>query len=122
VTALGWYATKHSVGVYGSAPARRPWGRDLSTIQSEIDATALNAPLLEHDGDLKVEAFVIRHQRDGAPRSGVVLGRTASGARALAAIDTGAPQLEELEREEIVGTRWRCRHHSTSGTNLARPG
>ncbi len=27
VTALGWYLTKHAIGVYATSPPSRPWGR-----------------------------------------------------------------------------------------------
>ena len=121
VTALGWYATKHSVGVYGSRPGSGAWDRDLASEQAAIDATALPPPLDAHDGQVTVEAFVVRHGRDGEPRAGMMLARTARGERVLAAMEADAHALSELEESEVVGSRWACRHDAASGKNVARP-
>jgi acetyl-CoA C-acetyltransferase len=121
VTALGWYATKHAVGVYGSRPGRGEWQRDLGREQAEIDATALAPPLDSYAGTLTVEAFVVRHGRDGEPRAGVLLARTPRGERVLATMDAEPRVLTDLELEELVGTRWQCRHDAASGKNFARP-
>jgi hypothetical protein len=99
-----------------------PWGSvDLSAAQAEIDATALPPPLTSFDGPVTIEAFVVRHHRDGTPRSGTVLARNSGGARVLAAMDLQPDALAELERREIVGTRWHCRHDTPTGKNLAVP-
>jgi acetyl-CoA C-acetyltransferase len=121
VTALGWYATKHAVGIYGSRAGTGRWDRDLGREQAAIDATALPAPLDSHDGAVTAEAFVIRHGRDGEPRAGVVLARTARGERVLAVMDADPLALSALEREEIVGSRWACRHDAAARKNLVRP-
>lgn len=122
VTALGWYATKHAVGIYGNQRPKKAWGEQtLASKQAEIDATALPAPLDVYDGAIEVEAFVIRHRRDGSPRSGTVLARSPRGARVLAVMDLDADALVRLEEVEVVGTRWSCRHDSDSEKNLARP-
>jgi acetyl-CoA C-acetyltransferase len=48
VTGLGWYATKHAVGIYSSAPPARGWQRgDTGVAQTAIDATAVE---LAHPG------------------------------------------------------------------------
>jgi acetyl-CoA C-acetyltransferase len=122
VTGLGWYATKHAVGVYGARPPAKPWNdTDQSAEQAAIDAEAVAPPLAAYDGNVRVEAFVIQHGRDGAPRSGVLLAKTAAGERVLAAMDVDAASLESLEGSEIVGTRWSCRADAHGGKNLARP-
>ena len=39
VTALGWYLTKHSAGIYSGVEPQRPWDRTaMKTIQAELDA------------------------------------------------------------------------------------
>jgi acetyl-CoA C-acetyltransferase len=123
VTALGWYATKHAVGVYGSRPGAKTWAQaaEPSPTQAEIDATALPAPLAAWDGPVDVEAFVVRHRRDGSPRAGVLLGRTRDGARTLALMDATPAEMEVWEQREIVGSRWTCRHDAHAGKNFARP-
>jgi acetyl-CoA C-acetyltransferase len=99
-----------------------PWGeQDLSSKQAEIDATALPPPVDAYNGPIEIEAFVIRHGRDGSARSGTVLARNPRGARVLASMEAEADELARLEELEIVGTRWSCRHDGASGKNLARP-
>ncbi|RMF21678.1 MAG: acetyl-CoA acetyltransferase, partial [Deltaproteobacteria bacterium] len=66
ITALGWYITKHSVGVYGRRPPAVAWNeRDSGGAQAEIDAASLPPPLEQCDGRLTVDAFMIRHRRSG---------------------------------------------------------
>ncbi len=121
VTALGWYATKHAIGVYGRRPGAEPWAeRDDADEQARIDASALPEPIAVADGDLRVEAFTVRHRRDGTPRVGIVLGRLADDARALAQIEAAPAELEALERTELVGRTGRCRHDVSSALNLVR--
>src|SRR6185436_16213361 len=39
VTALGWYVTKHAIGVYGTTPPSTPWTAVNGTsLQNAIDA------------------------------------------------------------------------------------
>ncbi|RMD84924.1 MAG: acetyl-CoA acetyltransferase [Candidatus Dadabacteria bacterium] len=121
VTALGWYITKHSVGVYGGRPRRIPWNEsNCSREQAQIDARALPEPVQEYSGNLVIEAFSIRHRRAGPPRRGWLLGRDRQGRRVLAEIDASPEELLDLEAEEIVGLRARCRYDSASGLNRAR--
>jgi acetyl-CoA C-acetyltransferase len=119
VTALGWYLTKHSVGIYGSRPTKNRWsGPGLASAQVAIEETALPPPLTRYDGPLVVEAFVIRHGRDGEARSGVVVGRSDRAERVVAGIDAGPAVLAQLEETELVGSAGRCRHDPASGRNL----
>ncbi len=121
VTANGWYITKHSVGIYGGEPPERPWtGRDDSSVQAAIDKEALPEPVEEAEGDMKVEAYVIRHGRDGSPTLGTVIGRLSDGRRALAHIDADAGALEEMERTELVGSTGHVRHAPGRAGNLIR--
>jgi acetyl-CoA C-acetyltransferase len=121
VTALGWYATKHAVGLYGNSPPPRRWNDlDASSWQAQIDQQALPSPEGESTGPLRIEAFVIRHNRDGAPYDGVCLGRLGSGRRTLALIDGSPGELQALEREDIVGRVGRCRHDVATSRNRVR--
>lgn len=121
VTANGWYITKHSVGVYGGSPPERPWEeRDDSPVQEAIDAEALPEPVEKAEGDLRVEAYVIRHNREGRPTLGTVIGRLPDGRRALAHIDAGADELEEMERIEVVGRTGRVHNISGKAGNRIR--
>jgi len=64
-----------------------------------------------------VEAYVIRHGRDGSPEKGTVLGRLNDGARALAHIDASADALLRMEETELVGALGDVRFDRESGCN-----
>ena len=118
VSAVGWFITKHAVGIYGKQPPPSPWNDDGSQqIQSDIDAKALPPPVAEAEGTLTVEAFVIRHNRDGSAHKGVVVGRLEDGRRALAVLQATGEKLLDYEERELVGVRGRVRFDADSGHN-----
>ena len=92
VTALGWYITKHSVGIYSTTPPPRGFidaGGDA--LQAEVDATPSREPAGAHDGAATVEATSVMFDRDGAPEVAIITALTPDGRRALAnSRDSGA--------------------------------
>jgi acetyl-CoA C-acetyltransferase len=106
VTALGWYLTKHAAGVYGSAPPERP-----ARPAPEPERRTAPEPVLEPTGPGVVETYTVVHGRDGAPASGIVLGRDEAGRRFLANTPTDRALLEDLEGREGVGLRGRLSSH-----------
>ncbi|HQG30591.1 MAG TPA: acetyl-CoA acetyltransferase [Deltaproteobacteria bacterium] len=121
VTANGWYVTKHSVGIYGGEPPDRPWqcGNDPA-IQEAIDAEALPGLTVEADGTLTVEAYVIRHGRNGEPESGTVLGRLEDGSRCLAHVAADMQGLCRMEECEMVGRKGAVHFSPEKGLNLMK--
>jgi len=104
VTANGWYITKHSIGIYGGIPPANSWtAGDNSSRQRAIDAEALPEPVEKAQGGLMVEGYVVRHDRQGHPEKGTVLGRLSDGRRALAHIDATQETLLKMEEKELVG-------------------
>ncbi len=102
VSALGWYLTKHAVGVYGAAPpARRP------PPEPEPERAPAAEPALAPAGPGVVEAYTVVHDREGAPVRGIVLGRDAGGRRFVANTPEDRTLLEDLERTEGVGRKGR---------------
>ena len=105
VSGLGWYATKHSLGLYASRP---PEGGDgpfaWRDVQPEVDAL----PECEVDetatGPVRVETYTVAFDRDGLPERGIVACRTAAEARAWGNI-TDADTLAQLCVEEGIGRR-----------------
>jgi len=124
VSALGWYCTKHAIGVYGGQRGVKPWtqepDRARKAEQTAIDRTALPPPLARAEGSARIEAFVIRHGRDGSATDATVLARLENGARALARFDAPGADLEALENEELVGRSGTLRHDPKAGLNLFR--
>lgn len=85
-TGLGWYATKHAIGVYASRPPSHE-GRDgfrWEDVQPGVDALP-RCPVDEHaTGRVTVETYTVTYDRAGVPERGIVACRTPSGARTWA--------------------------------------
>jgi acetyl-CoA C-acetyltransferase len=107
VTALGWYVTKHAVGVYGTEPGPSRWDAPAPSLQPEIDAMPSPALIERPDGAATIETYTVAHERSGEAERGIVVGRTADGCRFLAIVDGERSDLESLERGEGVGRRGR---------------
>jgi acetyl-CoA C-acetyltransferase len=81
VTALGWYTTKHAVGVYGARPPRRPF--------RAIDAEArLRRPpsrraTNEYAGPAALEAYTVPFATGGTAEAAIVSALAPDGTRAL---------------------------------------
>lgn len=107
VTALGWYVTKHAIGVYGTEPGPAPWRAPEGSLQPAIDAMPSPEVVESADGAATIETYTVAHERGGDPERGIVIGRLDDGRRFLAVIDGERAELESLEREEGVGRRGR---------------
>jgi len=104
VSALGWYLTKHSVGVYASEPGPGPWRRpELAPSQAELDRLPHPALASEPSGRGVIETYTVVHDRDGSPARGIVIGRLDDGRRFLADTPEDREVLEDLEAHEGVG-------------------
>ena len=102
-TGLGWYLSKHSIGVYGTDPPRSHTGAaDLapglppetkvetaagfSWVDPQVGIGALPqcAPDADAEGEITVETYSVAFGRDGSPERAVVACRTPEGRRAWA--------------------------------------
>jgi acetyl-CoA C-acetyltransferase len=118
VTALGWYLTKHAVGVYSSAPpAETTWKReDPKTYQEIIDAEPAPRMAERAEGAGVVETYTVAHDRDGSPSVGIAVARLADGRRCWANI-TDPSVLERIEDSELIGLPGQLRHHESTRVN-----
>ena len=108
VTALGWYLTKHSIGVYATSPPPRPWSPvDGVVVQRAVDAEPGPALVESPNGAAAIETYTVLYDRDGAPVRGVVIGRLDDGRRFLANTPADRALLDGLVREEAIGRRGR---------------
>lgn len=82
-TALGWYATKHSLGLWSSSPP--PGGFRWRSAQSEVDALP-RRPVADdaYDGPTTVEAYTVLYERDGSPTKTITASLTDDGRRVWA--------------------------------------
>ncbi len=101
VTGLGWYVTKHSVGLYGVEPPRRGWRAGAtSAAQAVIDASA--TPVAEGaDATATVVASTVVSGPDGAPSAAPVIAHLADGRQVAAA--AAASELPALAGRNLVG-------------------
>jgi acetyl-CoA C-acetyltransferase len=94
VTALGWYATKHSVGIYSSEPPAAGFRAvDPGETQRAVDRGPRREPAGAFDGDGTVEATSVAFDRDGTPTIGILGVLLGDGRRALANCTEAGPLL-----------------------------
>jgi acetyl-CoA C-acetyltransferase len=119
VSGVGWYLTKHAVGIYGSeAPTRPRRRRPPREYQGEIDA--MPHPVVEEApaGEASIETYTVVHDRDGTPETGLVVGRLDSGRRFWANTPADVDLLTAMERDEFIGRRGTVRHDEATGLNV----
>jgi len=118
VTGLGWYMTRHSVGVYGTEPGPHP-GRTRPPLpegtevagaagfawagpQAAVGALPQCAPDAGAQGEVTVETYSVSFDRAGSPERAVVACRTPEGRRSWARV-TDPDHLALLVTEEGCG-------------------
>jgi len=88
VTGLGWYLTKHSVGVYGARPPAGGFAR--ADLRDTAHGQKRAAMASDEAGEGTVESYTAVYGRDGAPSHGIVAALGADGSRAIRG--SGAPE------------------------------
>jgi len=117
VTGVGWYLTKHAVGVYQSAAPQHAFERvDPKTTQAVVDAEPHPTLAESADGDATVETYTVSHDREGNPAIGIIVARLGDGRRCWANL-AQRDVLERSEREELIGAAGRITHDAGSGIN-----
>jgi acetyl-CoA C-acetyltransferase len=101
-TGLGWYTTKHSIGIYGADPAPEGFRfADTTEVQARIDASA-RPTTLDAAGPATVVASTITYERDGTPSGAPVFADLPDGTRVAAEAAEGVAA--GLDRRSLVGT------------------
>jgi acetyl-CoA C-acetyltransferase len=104
VSGLGWYMTKHAVGIYSAAPPARPWERpDAEGLQARIDGLAHPTAVATATGRARIETYTVVHDHEGAVSNAVIVARLEDGTRTFASLDPDPDAFALLEREEMVG-------------------
>lgn len=78
-TSLGWYLTKHAIGIYSATPPAAPY-RSLTPV---VEATPTRRALRDHVGDGVIDAYTVQYDRAGEAEAIILSVVTAEGARAL---------------------------------------
>jgi acetyl-CoA C-acetyltransferase len=98
-TALGWYATKHALGLYGNAPPERAYAALVPVPEPGFRAVAES-----HDGTATAETCTVIYDRGGAPSHGLLFALLDDGRRGLAR--TGEPDvLAAMTQDGFLGSR-----------------
>lgn len=87
-SSLGWYATKHALGVYSATPPQRPFAHLKPAFDRPPGRPARGA--LADGESAVVEAVTVPHRRDGTVEGVIVAAITADGARVLLRGETPA--------------------------------
>jgi acetyl-CoA C-acetyltransferase len=99
VTALGWFSTKHSWGVYSSSPpsATFQWSRP----QELVDALP-RCVSEQRDGVVTVESYTVTHAPDGEAERLIVAARTTDDVRVWGH-STDSELMRASEDSELIG-------------------
>lgn len=86
VSGLGWYITKHSLGLWSATPPPTGWQiPDMVRAQSAIDATSLAvASPADATGRATIDGYTVVHDRDQGPSWVPIFARLADGRRVAA--------------------------------------
>ena len=100
VTAVGWYLTKHGVGIYSTDPPARPFA--ARSIQPEVDVLARRTVAEGYVGSAVAESASTLYERDGSPSLGMLTALLDDGRRVLAST-RDADALAILTAEPVAG-------------------
>jgi acetyl-CoA C-acetyltransferase len=99
-SALGWYVTKHAIGIYSAKPPAEGFRHDEP--QAEVDATPRREVVEEHDGPVTIETYTVMHAREGHPENGIFACLLDDGRRALGTT-TDPDLMKAMTVEDLCG-------------------
>jgi acetyl-CoA C-acetyltransferase len=99
-TALGWYVTKHGVGVFSGSPPAAQF-REIDA-NARVERPAPRTARADYAGPATVEAYTVPYNREGAPEAVIVSALTPAGERVLAR-STDPAAAEWALREDPLG-------------------
>jgi acetyl-CoA C-acetyltransferase len=103
-SALGWYATKHALGLYGNTPPTKAY----ASLEPTPDAPPPRAVAAPGDLDATAETCTLVYDRDGTPSYGILFALTADGDRALGKTDDPAV-MDAMTGDGFLGAPVRLR-------------
>src|SRR5438093_8686444 len=112
VTGLGWFATKHSAGVYSSSVPEGEWKRTPPAVdQAKVNAMQSPRFVEQAEGEAAVETYTVIFNREGEPEQGIIIGRLDDRSRGRFFANTPPDRdlMLAATRYEFVGTRGRVR-------------
>ena len=102
VNAVGWYLTKHAVGVYSTLQPTEPFRS--ANVQDQVDALPSREVIEEYVGPAEVESYTIMYDRSGEPERFVAATITPDGPRCW--VTSSDPELMSRgTTEELIGLK-----------------
>ncbi|MEU4218500.1 enoyl-CoA hydratase, partial [Actinoplanes sp. NPDC026623] len=101
VTAVGWYLTKHAIGVFSARAPRRGY-RDIDVGTGPARPARTVSP--RRTGTAVLEAYTVTYGRDGEPEAGIVTALTPDGERVVRRTRDRA-LIDRLLAEDPLGRR-----------------
>jgi acetyl-CoA C-acetyltransferase len=119
VTANGMYLTKHSAGLYSTAPVEGPWCRqEPGKLQAELDAAHRQKVSTNPDGAGTIETYCVAYGKD-APEKAFVFGRLDGSDERFVAVTAEPVVLADMLTTEQLGRRIAV--NQQDGRNVFRP-
>ncbi|MBV8186526.1 MAG: acetyl-CoA acetyltransferase [Alphaproteobacteria bacterium] len=120
VTANGNYLTKHSAGLYSTAPVHGPWRReDPKKLQSELDRRPKQRVDTKPAGAGTIETYCVAYGKDAPERAWIIGRLDGSGDRFVAAVGNEPAVLDDmLTREQLER---KVRVSERDGRNVFHP-
>ncbi|MFJ4653527.1 crotonase/enoyl-CoA hydratase family protein [Nocardia sp. NPDC088792] len=97
-SSLGWYLTKHALGVYSATPPKQAF-RHLTPV---IEHPPARPARTEYTGEAVVEAYTLPYDRHGDPEAAIVSLLTPKGERVLLR-STDSALLARLGEDDLLG-------------------
>jgi acetyl-CoA C-acetyltransferase len=122
LTGLGWFATKHSAGVYSATPPTGEWTRtDPKVDQDALDAMGSPAVTDAANGKATIETYTVAFGREGEPEVSIIIGRLEDGTRFWANTPEDTELMKSMTREEFVGRTGTVTHDAATQKNTFEP-
>jgi acetyl-CoA C-acetyltransferase len=99
VTALGWFCTKHSWGLYSATPPRQ--GFRWVGPQDAVDRLP-RVTSEQREGSATVESYTVTHASSGEPERLIIAARTSDGVRTWCH-STDRSTMDQAEKVELIG-------------------
>ncbi len=79
VSAVGWYLTKHAIGIYSATPPKQPFRR----LEAQPDLPAPRQAVGDLSGEAEIETYTVACDREGKPEAAIVSALAPDGRRGL---------------------------------------
>lgn len=99
-TALGWYATKHAIGLYGNAAPARPF----AAYEPELEPTPKREVAPPAEGEATAETCTLIYDKSGPPSYGILFALLDDGRRAVAKADD-PDTLAAMAEDSFLGSK-----------------